>query len=124
MKRFTIIEPLLQIRHLLYFHGLKFSSFFLKFLPITVQLLYISLCFFFVWGFLPTECCCSLRSDFGPYIVDKICIISKFRVDRKFPMYIRTCCLKWLILTQNMADVLHVQGLLLKCPNLVPWDSQ
>jgi hypothetical protein len=29
-----------------------------------------------------------------------------------------------LILTQNMADVLHVQGLLLKCPNPAPWDSQ
>ena len=53
MKRFTIIEPLLQIRHLLYFHGLKFSSFFLKFLLITVQLLYISLCFFLFGAFCP-----------------------------------------------------------------------
>ena len=29
-----------------------------------------------------------------------------------------------LILTQNTADVLHVQVLLLKCPNMAPWDSQ
>jgi hypothetical protein len=29
-----------------------------------------------------------------------------------------------LILMQNLADILHVQDLLLKCPNPAPWDSQ
>jgi hypothetical protein len=33
-------------------------------------------------------------------------------------------CQYGLILTQNLADVLHVQDLLLKCPDLAPWDSQ
>ena len=28
-----------------------------------------------------------------------------------------------LSLTQNLADVLHVQDLLLKCPNPAPWDK-
>jgi len=29
-----------------------------------------------------------------------------------------------LILTQNLADAFCIQGLLLKCPNPAPWDSQ
>lgn len=79
----------------------------------------------FYWLFFGKIQCTQHACDttLGHDILNTVIILSQFWRDKVYNVS-RCPNQDGLIFTQNLADVLHVQNLLLKCPNLAPWDSQ